>query len=93
MDSRNRLHAALFGGTPQAAWVADGVLATRHGDCFVLESVVNGRLVSVEIRTFIGPFMGALRDLLERTVTDPANGLRSGPLALETYRRSSEFPS
>ena len=80
MDSRNRLQAALFGGTPDAAWVRDGVVTTRHGDTFVLESVVNGKIVTVEISKFTGPYLRALRALLERTAIDLGSSLRCDPL-------------
>lgn len=70
VDSRNRLQSVLFGGTTASAWIADGVLTTRQGEEFLLESVVDGRLVSVRITSFIGPFMTSLRALLERTAAE-----------------------
>lgn len=70
VDSRNRLQSVLFGGTTASVWIADGVLTTRQGEEFLLESVVDGRLVSVRITSFIGPFMTSLRALLERTAAE-----------------------
>lgn len=82
MDSRNRLQSVLFGGSTDSVWVAEGVLTTRQGEEFLLESVVDGRMVSIRISSFIGPFMTSLRELLERTAAEDTCTDR-GPLLTE----------